>query len=595
MGTSILRVRVVVIGAWVLLASASRGQDAKPQLFLGNSATQPKKTPEPLLLRPNFGQQSLYAFATNPTTLTKNMIVEVRVNGEPVQGLNGTVAVPPGGEKQIMFKKVEPLKAAPADPNAKPTPPDPYAGWPELTRSTDKVEFRLMESDGMRLQDSVTISPEVMSPAQYVEVTSAYFVPATENGEKNYLTIKLRARRELAGPGCKVQLLLPPERIPKLKPGLAPGSIVEGVVTKEGPEVELIVKDIRFNDASSGEGLVFVSADDWPRVFVYRASFPAAGGRVPLHPVEGTKLRVASNRYYAPGPITFGIECDNPPPTLGLQTKVSLRQADNDREVTSKILPGAKDQRIRFNGAADGGLTFNASVQDWKVGFDVPEGDFRLQARVDSVESPVETITVADPTKFVGLQLDVPEKPIRGKKLRLTARCPTARLPIESVKFFVGARPEGDKIPPDFVLGTAQADKTTWVADLPVPDDKKVTTVSAQFINVLGKHDFKTSRVEFVDPPQDANTGSVKGKITNTNGDTQADTDVTLLSADKKETKGETKTNDKGEFEFADVMPGSYHIEAKRKKAQMSGNTSVKVEKGKVTDAPITIKRFGAK
>jgi hypothetical protein len=581
-----------------ILSGDIRAQDDKPRLILGESPQPPATSRERLGLRPNVGQRPLYVFVKNPAPLTKNVTVDLLLNGEPMEGSKVSVSLRPDETQPVKFKFAAPAPAA-ASP-ARDAPgrtaagnETPAAGH-ELRHGFDKLEIRLMDED---MKEVARVAPaiDVMLPSQYLQVTEAVFLPAGE-GRPNLLRIRVKAQREFVGPECKVQLVLSPDNIPGLKQTNAPGSIYQRSLTAAGQEVELVGRDLQFQAAVPSNGVVTLNVDGYDRAFAYETSFPLAGGQVNLRPLTRPMVRVTAPRYAVSGELKFRVETDNLPFDPALKIGVGIDRDGDGSPDDTKTLPGPKDQRIRLSAGKDGALVFQAKVQDWSDVLAVPEtyGKYALRAQVigrpSELSAAQEVMIVAD-AKPTGIQVKVREKPVRGKPVAVLAECEETTTPIEKVAFFVGKPPADDKVPASVIPARpANETRTVWNAEIPLPSDVKTADVSAVVTNVLGRHAFQTLNVEIAETPPEATTGSIKGKVQDKRGRPQPGCKVVLLDEAKKQ-KADTKGNDQGEFEFKDLAPGSYTVEATREGTPNAGTTTVKVEKGKAAEIKVEIGR----
>jgi hypothetical protein len=209
-----------------------------------------------------------------------------------------------------------------------------------------------------------------------------------------------------------------------------------------------------------------------------------------------------------------------------------------------------------------------------------------------SGEEAAEVIASAtfDATRPSAVAIEAPGQLIKGEPLSLSAKGLDAESGIEKVAFFIG-KPTGDKPPMTEMFDAEPTDpqRTAWTARIPLKPDQKMLDVSVQFTNGVGLVAFDTVTIQLKDPPPPPTTGTIKGKVFENNR-LQPKLKVSLLDAEKKE-KDQTTTNDKGEFEFKDVAPGSYVVSCKKTSAQTSGKTEVAVEKGKTKEVKIELSR----
>lgn len=83
--------------------------------------------------------------------------------------------------------------------------------------------------------------------------------------------------------------------------------------------------------------------------------------------------------------------------------------------------------------------------------------------------------------------------------------------------------------------------------------------------------------IVFVAAPASAQTGAVKGKVVDGQGNPVENAKVTIQSADSATRKHETKTNRKGEFFQIGLTPGNYKVSAEKEKLFQSFDIRVRL------------------
>lgn len=559
-------------------------------------------------LRPNAGPKSIYLWVTNPTDLITNVEVELWSEGEPVEGTK--FSTPLGGQetKAVAFTTPMPTPTPtptkdPADKSAPAPAGDPKASWHDLK---GPLEFHLFEIKDNTRKDlgAKKFSIDLASPADLVTIqdSDVTFVPASA-GTKNKLSAKVAATDKVGKTPCEVFLEVSPRLIQGLKAEKPAGAARASVVG--GQSVELVTEDLQFVEGAPALGYCCIWIDGRPGP-VYQIDFRNGVTRrvgVPF-------VRLEADRYAQPGKYRIGVSVANTADVPGVKTIVGIDRNKNriyeaDEEVE---LGGLVDKRVRFSPTSrDNAILLQASAKEWVCEFNMADtvGVCPIRVRVSKDNNDERIVNAEgvegnelfqpvtfDSTKPEDVKIEAPKQSVRGKPLVLTARGRDDESKVSKVTFFFG-KPAGDKPPmgTELIEATAvDADRTVWKAELPLKPDQKLVDVSVQFTNHVGLSAFDSIKIELIDPDPPT-TGNIKGKVVNIHGDAQEDTTVTLVDADKKQ-KGKAKTNEKGEFEFKDLPPGSYTIEAKRAASNNSGTTTASVAKGKTTEVKIEIKRF---
>lgn len=324
----------------------------------------------------------------------------------------------------------------------------------------------------------------------------------------------------------------------------------------------------------------------------------------------------------------------------GLQTKLltfpdeRLRSQDMDRDV-----------RVFLNPAGPGGgILFEPKVQDWAFAIDTKGlfGERYLGVRtliggdqtaegvkvLDSKAVPYQglptgqpngegVLLIAEPVLLregrpddLTLDVDLPTpKPGDLHKLEVGAAIPlkvTSKDPTGIVKavFFAGQPLPDGKIPPTAVQAEGRqlpATPDVWVADLAVPTGKRaILPVSVQVTNGVDQKIIKTIQIQLIDPRAAAASNGAKGPKTATLTGKVVEGSrpvpgvaVSLLSGEKGELKGVTKTNAAGQYVLEKVPPGAYVVSAARSVSRTRGQTAVAVPEGvaKVENVDIKLTR----
>ncbi len=559
-----------------------------------------------LRLRPNAPARPIYLSVRNPVDLVTTVVVELWADGEPVAGATSELRLGGQETKPIEFK----LEAPPAptkDPGDKASPApagDPKATWMDLK---GPLEIRLYEKKGEGRElvgQAKTFTVDLAPSDDLVSISESdvSFTPASGTS-KSKLRAKVTATDKVGSTPCEVALEVSPRFISGLKPQKPIGATRGNLAA--GQSLELVAADLQFNEGAPATGYCCVWIDGRPGP-VFAINFRNGGTRRVILPV----VRLECDRFVQPGKFPVGVVVANAGNTAGLKTMVGIdRNKNGAYEADEEIaLAGIVDKKIRFSPTSkDGALLFQATAKEWVYDFNMSDtvGDCTVRARLmrnDREERVLSTMgaetnevvqtVVFDGTKPVDVKIEAPKKAQRGKPLAITARGRDDESKINKVQFFVG-KPAGDKAPMGAELVDADAanpDRTVWRADVPLKPDQKLVELSVQFTNGVGLTEFDSIKIELVDA-EPATTGNIKGTIVNRDNEGQPGTMVTLVDSDKKE-KAKTKTDDKGMFEFKDLPPGTYIVNARRGASGNSGSGSAAVAAGKTTEIKIEIKRF---
>jgi hypothetical protein len=596
--------------AWLVLALvllANQAQEAKPALLF---SADPKEATNPIvdiLLRPN-AEQQIFCYVKNPTEEARKFTVVVKTV-EGAELAKGEVAV--AAKKTMPVKLAKPMpppqvkkpaeEKKPAEAADKKTPEEKKVELPELKGPAFRLQFQLLDEKGKAVEERVS-QIAVMTPPQYLDANAAY------NADTKRLVVPVKTQNTFSGPPSTVELVVRPEFLP----GLIPASTKDGVyrqkLTRPGQEVKLVANNLRFEEGAPRSGLIFLDADGIERAFKFQADFSSSSGTVPFTQVRDPALRVAGGipepnkdairLYTRPVPrFGFRLEVDNPPE--GSRVEVALdRDKDGEFDETEILkMPTSQLRKVFINPEGpDGGFLFKTEVRDWIADVDTAEvlGDHPFRVQLLSADGKeirqVDGTLVVDSTPPEKIKFgELPKKVVKGKGLPVTATATDPESGISQAVFFLGALKDG-KPPMEVVLvkGRRLADEpTVWAADLPLPPDKKgPVEITVQFTNGAGLTATETQKVELTDAVP---VGHIKGKVVE--GDRpQAGVDV-VLKNDKAEVKGTTKTNDKGEFSFENVMPGAYKVSSAKKASKTKGEEAVTVEVDKTKEVTIKLLR----
>ncbi len=241
----------------------------RPRLVLSSDPALPIEVPFDLLrLRPIPGHQPFYVFVRNPAPTPRDVIVEL--TGKSIVAGGGVRPLKVGAKLKVDAHSTTAVPSFGATP-PKPTDPLPELNGPLLIRLREAKATDDEELDRHQIQ------ADIASPLDYLEVTQAQFVPARGAGEKNRLTVALSALRQMAGPPCPVELVLP--RDMSLFPALLepPQGTLSGTL-EPGGTLTLYAEGLVLNPAAPQEGLFYLNVDGVERALWFKTNFARAGG-----------------------------------------------------------------------------------------------------------------------------------------------------------------------------------------------------------------------------------------------------------------------------------------------------------------------------
>lgn len=555
----------------------------------GAPASPPTAAPAPPVLGPTV--QRLYAYVRNPSARPRKLLLELRAH-QSILG-RALLALGPGEIKKANFS----APAAPAPAGAAPAAPAPAPG-PELNPLDGPIEFRLLDPENQEATLLVQSYPVGVAPARsYVNIAGVQFAPAsTRTRGRNRLTVDLIGRASLGAVPCPVQLVVPPDRVPGLLS--ASEGTFDGVIETPGQPVSLFADNLRLQEGTPDLGHFYVNVDGRERAFVFQASFARHGD--PTTPREDLTpaLRLRADRYAQAGPsYRVTVEVDSPPAESTLEVALGRVVGGGFEADAVQSFPQARETRVRFSPfGPEGALLFEAVSRDWTVRLNTTGilGERRLRARLLN-RAGIELLSVSQAVSLdnsipVRVKfLDLPAQAKRGTPLVVEASGRDTESGIREVNFFLG-RPMDGKLPPNTPLIKAvptSADRATWTAKVPLPDDRKgPIDLSVQMVNNVGLGAFATESIELLETDP-INPGLIHGKLVE-GAIPQAGIDVTLHD-EKGAEKARTTTGADGNFRFGVIPPGKYELRASKAVSNRKATKSIVVEAGKPLDVTLEL------
>jgi hypothetical protein len=552
--------------------------DERVEALLSADPAGPTAPVASLRLRPVAGRQPYYLYVRNTTAKPRNVIVQIKIKDAVIKHGEAKLAVPPKSFRPVNF--MLPALAAPGAPPAAP-PPAPAAAvaaaatpapLPELE---GPLHFVVLDADRpTEVLDEKLIDAGIASPREYVQITAAQFSPpAPSNGNKNRLEVRLKALGTLAGPPCRVQLVLPPERIPGFLS--AKDGSFSGILPAAGGDLILYANGIRLDEGSSPEGHFHLNVDGLERAYIFKCTFARQGE--PTTPREDTSPAIRLKADLLSQPVAkypVRMEVDNPPAGSNLELMLSRIAGGAFETDLIQKYPKPRLYHLGFSPEnLDGSLLFDASIRDVTLSLNASgvEGSRELRgyllkpdgSDIDSAALDVVfDASAPDRVRFV----NPPSEAMKGAILTLSARGSDDESGIKKVIFFLGSPPADGKLLPTMPQVEGKPTASVWTAQLPLtPDRRGDTDVSVQFINGVGLSTFATTQINILDGEKKAGPGRIVG-VVQEGMNPQADMEVILSPTDaktpqeKEKATKTTKTKPDGSYVFEDVAPGKYTL-----------------------------------
>jgi hypothetical protein len=464
-----------------------------------------------LALRPNV-VQPWFVHVANPRQRDEVVQVALCAGGQLVEGCSQVVRLPAGKTTLVRFNKMPPGPIEGADKGAQ-----------GLKEVKGPLELLVLGKGGIALNRFDLL---LLLPSAYLDASLAS-LPLDAKGR---LSLRADVRKRpndvpLAGPPCRVELDLRPERFPGLKPGLRSGTY--GGPLKLGPEgrLTLTAEGLDFDPALIKQGgWVYLTADGYERAFIWRAMV-GAEGHPPAAPllVTAPSLRLIAPQAVEPGPaVPVKVEADNLQAEDVVEVAVGRDAAGRFEVENDQVYRFRGDRAVRYRvapSAPGGGLLLQAETRDHVATFDL-RGVFgkrllRLRVLRGAQRSPVNFLNAATgeavqevlqplvldgtPPEKVDL-IGLPRAVKAGEELTLEASGEDPESGVADVLFFLG-KPGADGQPPDGAPRAAGAPKAgapgRWTARLPAPlSPSGPLFVSVRVINGAGLPTVKTVALE---------------------------------------------------------------------------------------------------
>ena len=544
-----------------------------------------------IAVRPGGGRETVYLYLWNPGDRPRSLAVELAA-GATV--LRGQVKLSPGGTAPVRFAPAAaPPPVTPAVVVAVPAAPAPAL----LDELTGPFVLRVLDADkGNRVVLRREVRPEVRNPASYCRLVSARALPpGPATDQKPRIEVVLRATAPLVPPVRAEFRVAPadPDR-----PGPPPAGTLRGDLPEEG-DLRLFADGL--TPGPDGDIWCWVDVDGVERVFVFRIpAVPATGDPLTLRPLSDLGLWLAVPGGVNGPRVAVRAVVDNPPPGAGLELAIGRLTVAGLEADTVRVFPTARQARIGFAAAPDGGLRFDALLRDWVAEFDVSRvrGRRTVRARLtDRAGGDLRTASaplVLDdrPPERVAF-LDLPRQVKLGTRLSVKATGRADVAGVKEVQFFFG-KPADGKVPPGVtpVAGVpTDPDRTVWTADLVVPKDRPgPLDLGVRVVSGTGAATAAVGAVELVDfDPVQTAPGKVIGTVVE--GQIPQPGLEVVLRDEKGGERGKTKSGADGGFKFDPIPPGAYKVLARKpiSGSAKEGTTDVKVPPGGVGKARVEL------
>ncbi len=563
--------------------------------------TEPEKSAKlrPQVLRPNVIQEVL-AYVRNEGAADEMVSVQLLADGFKVA--SPTVTVQKGKTAAVTWPR-------PAMPPAK------------MTELSGKVVIRLVDAKEKKIGADVEVL--IDRPSNYLDA-SLKFYPEAEG--KNYLEAIVNAREGFfKGPPCRVSVDLQPDRIPGFVPGQPKRGIYSDFVTTRMKSIDLVAENLQFREGGGKNGLVYLTADDYKRAFIFRTTFARSGTVVNAEPIRNPSVVFVAPRYFDPTQkVPVQLEVDNLARADEYTARIQVDLVKRARRATAAPVEGAdvgstlveyrgeREKTLLFTaGGPNGGLVFLPKLTDRDTKLDLSSvyGPAQLRVRLfteknepikfrdllndrpDATEL-VQTI-ILDNTPPEEVQwVNLPETVIRGKTLTLAAMGTDPESDVRSVRFWLGKPTLDGKIPADAVLLPGRPNKAenlprkVWAVSVNIPEDQSLglLPVAAQFTNGSGLSTIITGLVRVlpvivaVGPGVPAKVllkkSSIAGNVME--GDRpQAGIPVSLYKVGVLTALATATTNAMGEYLFKDLDPGNYTVVSAKSASRTRGQVGV--------------------
>ncbi|MFO0864856.1 MAG: carboxypeptidase-like regulatory domain-containing protein [Gemmataceae bacterium] len=511
------------------------------KILISENPKEPTSLAEEIRLRPGKVRQSFFVYLKNMEDKRRPIRVEFAANDHSIAG----------SMQELVLEPREVRKA-------------PFMAEGELADFQGPLLVRVIDPEKNIRLAWRQIRVAVASPRDYVRIADIRSTPSSDGSK---LEVQLVPTDAKAGFSIEAEL--------------RSGDVV--AATSKIP-ASLVAHPL---PKSAVQNPVFVTVDGVPRSFIVHAGYAEL-------PQPRTDDRMAV-RLKAPAVSQpqakerIIIEVDNAPAAANLELSLIRPGSGTPHFELVRRFNSPRQNRVRVRAGADGGLVFDAAIEDWSLTIDTTpfQGPRILKARLldelgRELQQAIHEWTF-DHTPPNDLRfLDIPKQAKRGSTLPLQFAAADVDSEIEHVVVFRG-RPVDQSIPPGvevFVGRPAPGLPGKWavLASLS-PDARGPTPLSVKATNRAGLSRFETAVVDVLDvDPETLRVGKIQGKVSE--GTRPQPNLIVILKHTAGKDAARVRTQSDGTFQFDGVLPGSYRLEVAKPESGRRANAPVDLAPG---------------
>jgi hypothetical protein len=530
-------------------------------------------------LRPNGSIVSYQFHLANKSTKDQNVIVRWK-------DVNREVALSVAGNQTVPIKFSAPPQAAPLPMQS---------AVPDFNVIPNRLSLEILDSKSRDLIQSLNVPIHVMNPFEYLLVDEVS-LQSSPNQKSNRLMARIRASSLPSTDPCIIDLNLSEE----LNPGISvQNKKTRGILSPESKVVTMYADDIGFAEGLVGSLHLTLDVDGYARAFSFKGlAIPRESSSL-LRPSNDPLVRIRTEKIASTKqPLPVQIETTNAPPGTTIRVALGLLKEGKFQEDLFRSFSTPRNEAVSVKFDPKGELQFKAKVTDHEIKLPVDQiaGRRILRATLlgpqgDPISSDEEEITLDEQGPANVRFIDAPLRVNQGKPLTLKATCDPSFSGIEKVRMYYG-EPMNDAPPPTATPILAElisARSFVWQATLPQTDAKRQTTVTVEFTSKAKQVKTRSIRLELLDPIEAAQSefGRISGVVTE--GDrAQGELPVQLYD-EKGVAKAQTKTDEKGKYEFINVPPGKYRLVGRKISTNRSATNQIEVKPGQSVSVTLAL------
>lgn len=338
--------------------------------------------------------------------------------------------------------------------------------------------------------------------------------------------------------------------------------------------------------ASPGDRVqAWLNIDGVPSVLVLEGIVPAPGANSPLTLVTAPSLSLTGPSPTIPDPkYPLELAAANAPTDSKMRVEL-VSETNPTNPVLQRTLAAHAEPILAWQATTPpGGWNVALLARRGEEAFDTSGfvGRFIWQANlVDRAGTNITSTrlpVVFDNSPPLGARfVRPPAGALKGTQITLLSTGWDDLSDIVSVQYFLGSVVD-NKLPPGAKLIAAQPsreDQSLWSADVVLPSEIGPCVITAVVTNGAGLTTFATTTINLI-AASATPVGKIQGVIVEGNRP-QAQLEVILLKAAGGEVS-RTKSTTAGEFTFANVPSGEYHLTTSKPASQRKAAATVKVE-----------------